>query len=108
MKFLTFLSFLLLINCSQNDYPKLEGDAVWTISRYDQKEEDNYRKIKVKFRNNGYAYEQNTILRYSYATYFSRNIFEFNNKSYKILRWKENEILLHNTTSNTLFVLRRD
>lgn len=106
--FSLLLFCFLQISCSQKKYPKLNDQSVWTFSRYDETQVDNFRKIKVKFRDNGYAYEQNTILTYPYAVYFERNIFEFDNKRFQILRWEEDEILLRNTSSEIVVVLRRE
>lgn len=110
MKQITFLLILMFFfnSCSQHGRKELDDQSVWTISRYDDLQRDNFRKIKVKFHDNGYAYEENTILKYQYRVFHSRNTFEFNGKVYKILEWKEKEILLQNRSTDIVVVLRRE
>ena len=98
----------MMLGCSQNGRKELDDQSVWTVSRDDAPENENFRKIKVRFHSNGYAYEENTILKYPYRVFHSRNTFEFNRKLYRILQWREKEIVLQNSSTGIVVVLRRE
>lgn len=99
---------LFLTGCSQNGRTKLDDQSIWTISRHDDLKTYNFRKIKVRFHDNGYAYEENTILKYPYKVFYSRNTFEFNRKLYTILQWREKESALQNTSTGIVVILLRE
>lgn len=109
MKFLIY-AFLIcfILGCSQKGRKNLDDQSVWTVSRHDDSENKNYRKIKVRFHTNGYAYEENTILKYPYHVFHLRNTFEFNRKLYRILEWTDKEMVLQNSATDIVIMLRRE
>lgn len=109
MRLLIYLILICMLSgCSPNGRKDLDDQSVWTVSRHDDPENKNFGKIKVRFHSNGYAYEENTILKYPYHVFHLRNTFEFNRKLYRILEWTDKEIVLQNSSTDIVIILHRE
>lgn len=97
------LIFFILLNCNKTkENIKLdltETNSVWLLQTKKLNESKDLHNMKLKFDENGFAYEQNTILKFPYKIHEQTNILELNHQNFEIVQITENQIILRNLES---------
>lgn len=100
---------IILLNCSESKSPYfLQDDSVWIFSSENISEPGKFKNMKLRFRKNGYAYEENTILTYPYSYNRFTKTFEINNQLYKVLQTSENKLVLENKKTGIKVLLYKN
>ena len=85
---LYLIIFLNFLNCSDSKLKKTDlvaKNSVWILSSKNNLDKTKSKQMKLRFKENGYAYEENTILKYPYRFHLLSNVFEINQNKYKII-----------------------
>jgi len=98
MRVLTVLFFfVILIGCSKSKSPDLlQDNSVWVFASEKFSNPGELQTMELRFRENGYAYEENTILTYPYSYNKYLKIFEINNQVYEILESTQTKLIMKN------------
>ncbi len=95
------LIFFILVHCAKSENLK-EIDLTYSVWILQSKKLDisgGLHDMKLKFDKNGYAYEQNTILKFPYKIHEQSRILELNHQNFEILSVTRNQIILKNVSS---------
>lgn len=100
---------VILLNCSESKSPDfLQDDSVWIFASENISQPGDFKIMKLRFRENGYAYEENTILAYPYSYNRFTKTFEINNQLYKVLQTSEKKLVLENKKTGIKVLLYRN
>ena len=109
--FLYFFIFFIFLNCSESKLKTSDlvaGNSVWVLSSKNNLDTANSKQMKLRFKENGYAYEENTILRFPYKFHLLSNVFEINHHEYKIVSSSENKMLMIHTKTGAEISLEKE
>ncbi len=108
--FPSFVLILILWACSQNkNSVKLtEDDSVWVMKTKDFLTAKDLMDMRLIFKKNGYAYEENTILKYPYKIYDNADIFELNHHRYHIIKIWPKKLIMKNAESGIDVILYKE
>ena len=81
--------FLLMLSCGNSKIEKslIEPNSTWVFSRTDQTTGKEII-LPLRFEKNGYAFETETILRYTYSVF--NNSFTIDGREFDIIRVSDN------------------
>ena len=82
--------------------------AIWTLATKDISNPQNMIVMKLRFKENGYAYEENTILSYRYYLNAPLKVFFLNGQVYDILESSKKRMILRNNKSGIELILSKD
>lgn len=95
-----------MLDCTKNKSPEFVLDnSVWIFSSKSFSGSEDSKIMKLRFRDNGYAYEENTILKYPYSYNRFLKYFKINNQSFKILEIHENKLIMQNPKTKIIVTL---
>lgn len=106
-----FIGILGLMSCTKDQLntQELSGqESVWIFSTEDPGHPGNFKTMKLRFRENGYAYEEGTILKYPYRLNTSLKLFEMNHVLYKIVHSAPGKLVLVNTRTGIRSILTKE
>ena len=107
---IVLLVVLMMMSCSKTTLKNrdlFKDDAVWMVYSEDIVNPKSMKSLMLRFDENGFAYEVNSILKYPYKIHRESGIFELNGQQYQILEANKNRIVLQNAASGIQLKLNR-
>ncbi len=101
MKHFLFLGLLILVSCQKSTTEKslIDESSVWMYRSKNILFPGKEHRMLLKFENNGWANEVNTILQHEWKYSESKNLFMIKDQKFDILEIRKDTIFMKNSNS---------